>query len=288
MSTAILTGLVLGSIYILVALGYNIVFLASGAFNFAQAAVVMLGAFVASTYGVERGLPTLIVILLAALIGAVVGIATELTAIRPVVGKGLHGELVTTVGVSTILTGLVVVIWGVDIRPVNPIVSSDAVTILSGRVTVDGLILIAVAIVSCLGLWAWSRLTLGGLASLAVSEDRQAATLRGINVNYLSILATAAAGAIGGAAGVFVGTQTLAVPTIAAVLTLNSFLVLIIGGMGSFPGLLIGGLVVGILEALTGRYLGSEYVTLMLFALLLAVLLVRPEGLFGQKVNRVV
>jgi branched-chain amino acid transport system permease protein len=104
----------------------------------------------------------------------------------------------------------------------------------------------------------------------------------------LSILATSAAGAIGGAAGVLIGTQTLAVPTIAAVLTLNSFLVLIIGGMGSFPGLLIGGLVVGTLEALTGRYLGSEYVTLALFALLLAVLLVKPEGLFGQKVNRVV
>lgn len=288
MSTAILTGLVLGSIYVLVAVGYNIVFLASGAFNFAQAAVVMLGAFIASAFGVERGLPTIAVLLVATLIGGIVGIITEVVAIRPVVGKGLHGELVTTVGVSTILTGVVVVLWGVDIRPVNPLVSADVVSVLGGRVTIDGLILIGAAILTCVALWAWSRLTISGLASLAVSEDRDAATLRGINVNYLSIAATAAAGAIGGVAGVLVGTQTLAVASIAAVLTLNSFLVLIIGGMGSFPGLLIGGLVVGILEAMTGRYLGSEYVTLALFALLLGVLLVKPEGLFGQKVSRVV
>lgn len=287
MATALLTGLVLGAIYVLVGVGYNIVLIASGAFNFAQAAVVMVGTFLAFELGNIRDYPVLVVIAIGAAVGAVVGVITEFVAIRPVVGKGLHGELVTTVGVSTVLTGIVLVVWGADVRPVNPVVSSDVITILGGRMTVDALVVVVVAVGTCLAAWAWTRFTLAGLAALAVSEDRVAARLRGINVNRLSILAMAAAGAIGAGVGPIVGTQTLAVATVAAVVTLKAFLVLIVGGMGSFPGLLIGGLVlIGPIEALTVRYLGSEYATFVLFAVLLVVLLVKPEGLFGQKVAR--
>src|SRR3954447_24204857 len=157
--TTLLAGLVLGSIYILVGVGYNIVVIASGAFNFAQAAVVMLGTFVASTLGVEAGYPNIVVVILCGLVGALVGLATEFVAIRPVVGKGQHGELVTTIGVSTVITGLVVVVWGTDVRPVNPSISSDVLTILGGRITVDALVVIVVAVIACLALWAWSRRT---------------------------------------------------------------------------------------------------------------------------------
>jgi len=287
-ATALLTGLVLGSIYILVGVGYNIVLITSGAFNFAQAAKVMLATFVAYQFGMVAGLPAPIVMVIGALIGAGVGMATELAAIRPVAGKGRHGELVTTVGVSTIITGVVVAIWGTEVRPVKAFVSSEVITILGGRMTVDALILVIVAVAVCTSVWAWSRLTLGGLAALAISEDRVAASLRGINVNRLSILATAAAGAIAGAVGPIVGTQTLAVYTLGAVVTLKAFLVLIVGGMGSFPGLLVGGMTIGPIEALTVRYLGSQYATFVLFVLLLVVLLVKPEGLFGRKVERIV
>ncbi|GAA1787370.1 branched-chain amino acid ABC transporter permease [Pseudarthrobacter sulfonivorans] len=286
--TALLTGLVLGSIYILVGVGYNIVLITSGAFNFAQAAKVMLATFLAYQFGVVAELPTPLVMVFGALIGAAVGLATELVAIRPVAGKGLHGELVTTVGVSTIITGIVVTIWGTNVRPVNAFVSAEVITVLGGRITVDALILVIVAVVVCASVWAWSRFTLSGLAALAISEDRVAATLRGINVNRLSILAMAGAGAIAGAIGPIVGTQTLAVSTIGAVVTLKAFLVLIVGGMGSFPGLLVGGLVIGPIESLTVRYFGSEFSTPVLFAVLLIVLLVKPEGLFGQKIERTV
>ncbi|MEU1984485.1 branched-chain amino acid ABC transporter permease [Nocardia sp. NPDC019395] len=288
MATALLTGLVLGSIYILVGTGINLVHIATGAFNFAQAAVVMVGTFLASELGVGAGLPTPVVILLAGAMGALLGLLTEFVAIRPVAGKGLHGELVTTVGVSTILTGLVIVVWGTDVSPVNQFISDRVVSIGSGRVTVDGLAVIAVAVSACVAFWAWSRLSMTGLAALALSEDRDAATLKGVNVRYLSVLAMAAAGAIGGAAGPIVGTQTLAVSTVAAVVILKAFLVLIVGGMGSFPGLLVGGLIIGLIEAGAVRFLGSEYVTFVLFALLLVVLLARPQGLFGQKFERAV
>lgn len=286
MATVLLSGFVLGSIYILVAVGYNIVLITSGAFNFAQAAVVMLGAFLAFQIGVQSHQPNIVVVPVCALAGAVVGLITELIAIRPVAGRGLHGELVTTVGAATILTGLVYLIWGADVRPVKAFVSSDIITVLGGRISVDGLLLIIIAVIVCVAFWAWLRFTLHGLAASAVSEDRVAATLRGINVNHLSIAAMAVAGAIGGAVGPIIGTQTLAVYTLAAAVTLNAFLVLILGGMGSFPGLLLAGFIVGPIEASTERYVGSNYTTFVLFALLLAVLLVRPEGLFGQKLER--
>lgn len=286
MATALLTGLVLGSVYILVGVGYNIVLITSGAFNFAQAAKVMLATFLAYQFGVVADLPAPLVMAIGALIGAGVGMATEFVAIRPVAGKGLHGELVTTVGVSTIITGVVVAIWSTDVRPVNDFVSSRVITVVGGRVTIDALIVVVTAVAVCVVAWAWSRLTLSGLAALAISEDRTAASLRGVNVHRLSILATAAAGAIAGAVGPIVGTQTLAVSTIGAVVTLKAFLVLIVGGMGSFPGLLVGGMVIGPIESLTVRYAGSEYTTFVLFVLLLFVLLVKPEGLFGQKVAR--
>lgn len=288
MVTALLTGLVLGSIYILVGIGLNIVFIASGALNFAQAAMVMLGTFLAFQFAVEGGMPLPAVIVVVAVIGALAGVLTEFVAIRLVAGKGLHGELVTTVGVSTIITGLVVVIWGTEVRPVKTFVSGDVITIFGGRMTVDALMIVIVAVAACALLWSWSRFTLSGIAALAASEDRVAATLRGINVKRLSILAMAAAGAIAGAAGPIVGTQTQAVSTLGAVLILKAFLALIVGGMGSFPGLLVGGMTIGPIEALTIRYLGSEYAILVLFALLLVVLLVKPEGLFGQKVERAV
>lgn len=288
MATALLTGLVLGAIYILVGVGYNIVLITSGAFNFAQAAKVMLGTFLAYQFGVAAELPLLLVIVIGALIGALVGLITELIAIRPVAGKGLHGELVTTVGVSTILTGVVVAVWGTAVLPVKPLVSSDVVSILGGNMTVDSIIVVICALAICVLVWAWSRFTLSGLAALAISEDRVAATLRGINVNKLSILAMATAGAIAGAIGPLVGTQTLAVSTLGAVVTLKAFLVLMIGGMGSFPGLLIGGLIVGPVESLTVRYLGSGFSIFVLFVLLLVVLLAKPEGIFGQKKERTV
>jgi branched-chain amino acid transport system permease protein len=286
--TTLLTGLVLGAVYILVGVGINVVHIASGVFNFAQAAVVMLGTFMAFEFGTQRDYPVLVTIVLGAAVGAVVGLITEIVAIRPVVGKGLHGELVTTVGVFTLLTGVVTVAWGTDVRPVKPFVSSEVITVIGGRMTVDALVVVVVAVGACVALWGWTRFTLSGLAALAVSEDRVAARLRGIDVNRLSILAMVAAGAIGGGVGQIVGTQTLAVSTVAAVVVLKAFLVLIVGGMGSFPGLLVGGLVIGSIETFTVRYLGSEYTTLVLLAALLLMLLVKPEGLFGQKLERTV
>jgi branched-chain amino acid transport system permease protein len=288
MVTLTLAGLVLGAMYALVALGYNIVLLASGAFNFAHGAIVLLGTFVAYEVGVAQDQPLLLVLLAAAVIGGAIGFVLEYVAIRPVIGRGSHGELVTTIGASTLIVGIVTLIWGEDVRAVRPVMSSDLITVLGGRVSIDGLILIALAILATLGLWMWSRHTLSGTVCRAASEDGQVAVLRGINPGRLSLYAMIAAGAMGAMSGQFIATQTLAVLSVATVLTVKSFLALTLGGFGSFPGALIGGLAVGFIEAIGSRYIGGAYSLLLLFFVLLMLLLVRPEGLFGRRAERVV
>jgi branched-chain amino acid transport system permease protein len=288
MASVILTGLTLGSIYVLVAVGYNIVFITTGAFNFAQSAIVMFGTFLAHQFGVVDGLPIGVVVLLGAALGALIGIVVEAVAMRPVAGKGLHGELVTTMGVVAVLQGVVLVIWGADILPVPAVLSSDVLEIAGGRITQDALLLVGAAVVICLGFWAWFRFSLLGVACLATSDDSQAATLCGINVRFLSLLALAMSGALGAGIAPLVGTQTLAIVTSAAAVIVKSFLALAIGGFGSFPGVLIGGFLVGIVEAGALRYLGSAAPELILFGFLILVLLVKPSGLFGQPRERTV
>jgi branched-chain amino acid transport system permease protein len=288
MLTAILGGLIIGSIYVLTAFGYNLTLMGAGAFNFAQGAIVMLGTMFAYELGVVQGLPLGVVILLGALIGAIVGGIIELVALRPVAGRGRHGELVTTVGVSIVIEGLAVLKWHDQPLHVNDVVSSRPIDLQGGRATIDGLMLVAVAILVFLALWGWSRFTLGGLSCLATSEDRTAATLRGVNVRAMSVGTTAAAGALGVAIGSVVAPTTFAIVTLGTAITLKSFLAAAIGGFGSFPGALIGGFSVGVVESLASRYFGSNFAAVALFVLLLFALLVKPTGLFGQPQQRVV
>jgi branched-chain amino acid transport system permease protein len=127
-----------------------------------------------------------------------------------------------------------------------------------------------------------------GLALLAISEDREAAELRGINVRALAFAAFAAAGVLAGVAGLLIGPETFAVSTLSASLAIKGFVVLAIGGFGSMPGTLVGGLLVGQIEAYTARYVGSNYVNIAIFALLILILMLRPAGLFVRAKERTV
>lgn len=287
METTILGGLVIGSIYVFVALGYNVALLGSGAFNFAQAAIVMMGTFVAYQLALE-GLPIIAVVVIGALIGALVGLAIEIVAVHPVQGRGVHGELVTTVGAAIVIEGIVVLVWGDQPLRLSSFVSADIVQVGNGRVTTDGLAMIAVAVLAFLALWSWSKFTLGGLVCLATNEDRVAASLRGVNVRKVSVVSLMVAGALGAGVGPVVGATTLAVVTLGTAITLKAFLALAIGGFGSFPGALIGGFAVGVIEALTSRYVGTNQAAIALFILLLLTLTLKPSGLFGSKHERLV
>jgi branched-chain amino acid transport system permease protein len=284
--TTIWAGLATGAIYALVAVGYNIVFTASGTFNFAHAQLMMLGIFLAYAGFVTFRLPLVVVILAAAVVVAAIAGIEERVAIRPI--RLSDGHLVTTVGMASLLDGISQLTWGNQALKV-PFFGPDGVwTVAGGRVLPVELLLIVVAIAVTLSLLVVARRTMLGLGLLAIAEDREAAMLRGINVRRLALGAFAFSGLLAGALGPIVGPKTFAVATLGSAFALKGFVALAMGGFGSLPGGLIGGFAVGLIEALSSRWLGSAYADLTVFAVLLVILLVRPTGLFGRLRERVV
>ncbi|SEG93687.1 amino acid/amide ABC transporter membrane protein 1, HAAT family [Thermomonospora echinospora] len=284
--TIIWGGLALGAVYALVAVGYNIVFISSKTFNFAQAQLMMVGTFVAHTGLVTLRLPVALVVLMATAAVMAVAAVEERLAIRPVGDP--EAVLVTTLGAAVLLNGLTQLVWGGQPLTVPFFGGDQVLELLGGRVYPVEIALVVVA-VALVVLFTWfSRRFVTGLALLAMAEDREAAMLRGIDVRRLAFWTFAASGALAGLLGVFVGPKTFAVATLGASLALKGFVVVAIGGFGSMPGTLVGGLVVGLVEALAARHLGSEYASISVFAVLIAILLVRPSGLFVRTRERAV
>jgi branched-chain amino acid transport system permease protein len=284
--TTVWTGLSVGAVYALVALGYNIVYLASGALNFANAALIMLGTFVSYWAQTTEHLPFALAVLLAAVIVTAVAVIQERIGIRPV--SSTEGLLVTTVGAATILSGVAQVVWGSTPLPVPFIGPRDPLTLLGGRLFVDELALIVAAVVLSAAAWLLQRRTMLGLALLAASEDREASTLRGVDSRRIRLLAFAVSGVLAGAAACLIGPQTLAYPDLGSQLALTGFVALALGGFGSVIGGLVGGLVIGLVDAVVASQLGGAYPNIFLLAVLLLVLLARPGGLLGTTRQRVV
>jgi branched-chain amino acid transport system permease protein len=286
MITLILSGLATGAVYALVAIGYNIVFVSSKTFNFAHAQFMMVGAFVAYAGIVLLNLPAILAALIAAVAVGLLALAEYYSAIRPV--RDVHSILVTTLGASILLDGATQLVAGPSALQVPFFAGNNPITFLGGQAfpVEIGLIILVIVIVAAFVIYG--RFSLTGLALRGMSEDREAAQLRGINVRRLALGAFIFSGLLAGAVGVFVGPQTYAVATLGASFALKGFVVLAIGGFGSMPGTLIGGAVVGLAEAFAARYFGSTYANLTVFVILIAILLIKPGGLFVRTGERAV
>jgi branched-chain amino acid transport system permease protein len=281
-------GLSVGALYAAVAVGYNMVFVATSTFNFAQAQYVMLGTFIAFAGRENFDWPLPLILLVGAAGGLIVGALQERVTIKPVANKGAHGQLVTTVGASVVLQGIALEIWGTDPRRAGTLVSQDPITLLGGRITVDELYILIICIGLVVAVALWSRYTKLGIISLAASENPQAATIRGINVSRLSTVSVGAAAALGMVIGILVVSKTLASASLGDTLVLKAFVVMAIGGFGSYLGVLVGGLALGLIEAYSGFHFGEKWVNLIVYGILLTVLMVKPSGLFGRHTERVV
>jgi branched-chain amino acid transport system permease protein len=286
--TIVWAGLTTGAIYALIAIGYNITLVMGGVLNFAFANVVMLGGFV-GFWGISTGLPLPVVLALAVAAGALVCLVEERVAIRHLRGgPGGHTELVTTVGVATAITGLLVIVWGSDPQQVTFAGTADVVDLLGGRVRLGDLLLIGLSLLAGVGFYLWTHRTRLGLASLAQSEDREAAMLRGANVRMFSLVGFVVAGALAGLVGPVVATMTTASAFTSLVLAVKGFIALTIGGVGSQTGALAGGLLIGLAEAVADYHLGSSVGNITVFVVFLAVVMIRPAGIFGRRAARVV
>jgi branched-chain amino acid transport system permease protein len=287
--TVVWSGLATGALYCLVAIGYNVVLLASGIFNFAYAQLIMLSTYMVYVAVSVLHLPIGLAVLFAAVTVTVAAVAEQRLAIAPLLarrGDQHQAALITTVGVAVIIDGVASKVWGSQAKPLPQIFSSRAVHLLGGTVGRNDLLLIGLVLFVGIGLHVWTRKTIGGLASLAAAEDSEAARARGVNTKKLAVLAFALSGVIAGLFGVVVGSKTYATPTLADSLALFGFVAIAIGGSGSQIGGLIGGFVTGLAYALAERYTNTDWPQIIVFALFLLVLLTRPRGIFSSGAQR--
>ncbi len=276
-------GLSLGSIYALIALGYTMVYGIAKMLNFAHGDIIMAGAYaILVTLGVTgQMIPTLLV---AIVFCTVLGVLTERVAYRPLRGASPLAVLITAIGVSYFLQSMAQLIFGAERRPVT-VGNFPAVDIFGTKVSLSSILTLGLCLVLMLALTLFVKKTKLGCAMLAVSEDRGAASLMGIHVNAVIVLTFAIGSALAAFASLFYLMQTPAVePTLGSMPGIKAFTAAVIGGIGSIPGAMIGGILLGIIEkfSLSSEVL-APYTTAIEFSLLVLILLVRPVGLLGKK-----
>jgi branched-chain amino acid transport system permease protein len=287
LTATLLAGLALGAVYTIVAIGFNLSWLPTRTINFAQGSYVVAGMFL-TIWCDSLGLPALVILPILALCGAVLAALTYTIAIRPVQRRGEHAELVTTVGVMTIVQGVILLFASEDPHRVPGFVPERLIDVPGGRVSVDEIVLIVLALVLGVGTHLWIHRTRLGIAALGISEDREAAMLLGVNTMRFSYGAFMVAGVLGLGVAQVVGPKTFAVVSLATMLSIKGFIALAIGGLGSSIGALLGGLLIGSVEAVVARELGATWQNTAIFLIFVVVMLLLPRGLFGSVKERTV
>lgn len=282
----LLVGLGIGAMYALIAMGFNVIFATTGILNFAQGDFFMLGAMSAVIARGVLGLPLVVALVIGMATVAVLAVLEERIAIRPATrsGHGAMGWVLGTLGVSIVLRAAVGLTLGPDVRPAAPILSLSPLDQAPGgvRLVPHHLMMIAVTLLVGVGLqWFYRRSRLG-LAFGAVAQDAEAAAVRGLPVARLSALAFALSGALTAAAGLLAAPLTNAYPAMGFPFALNGFVAAALGGIPEIRGAMLGGFLLGAIEALGVSWFGAGYRHPVVFVVLLAVLMLRPQGLLGR------
>ena len=285
MMTTILSGVSDGALYTLVALVLTIPLVRCGDFNFAQPAYIVLGEYILVELTANGW--SLVPVLLALIgLGAVLGGSQEIVLQRPT--RGRDTSLVTMLGMFVAIQGFILADWGPNPESVSFFGGSSPVHVLGGVVEPVDVWLIGLAIVCTAALQLAVTRTRWGVLGRASMTDEIAAGLRGVNVPRLRTAAFILAGAASTALSVFVAPKTGVTTDSALTLVVFAFAAMAIGGLGSFTGAAVGGLIIGLVEAFAARYLAVDWAQILVFAILCTVLVVRPRGLFGHRHLRLV
>jgi branched-chain amino acid transport system permease protein len=280
----IIIGTALGAIYGLLALGFTLVYKATRVFNFAQGDLMMLGAYILVSFSVtDLQLSPWLAIPLTLAMSIPVGILFQFLFVRPLIGQPFLPVVMATIGAALIIQAAIQMYWGVIELPYQTVFPSRVFDVEGVRVSSFDLITIAVA-AACVALFAlFFKLTKIGLQMRAAAENNEAAILSGINVHRVSLVAWSIGTLLAFIAGVILANQQGTVTFSLTGLALLAFPAVVIGGLESIPGAVVGGLIVGILQALIAGYYDPLAQDALVFAALLLMLLVKPTGLFGQK-----
>ena len=276
------SGLTVGAVYALVALGFTIIFNASGVVNFAQGEFVMLGGMI-TVFAHAAGLPLPLAALLAIAVTAGIGVALNQLAIEPARGAPVVSLIIITIGASIFIRGAAQLVFDKQIHSFPAFSGTEPIHLLGATIQSQSLWVIGGAFAVFAGLWLFFTKTLLGRAVLATSNNRLAAQLVGINTRFIMTLSFALSAAIGAFGGVLVTPITLTSYDVGLALALKGFAGAMLGGMGNLKGAFVGGLALGLIEALTAGYLSSQYKDAAAFVVILAVLFFMPQGLFGRK-----
>ena len=282
-------GISLGSVYAIIALGYTMVYGIAKMLNFAHGDVIMVGAYTALMMITRAGLPALPAVLIAMATCTILGITIEMVAYRPLRKAGSPlAVLITAIGVSYLLQNIALLAFGADGKTFINVVSLPSLTLFDGQLVISGVTIVTVLanIVIMIALTMFVKKTKRGRAMQAVSEDRDAAQLMGVNVNGTISLTFAIGSALAAIAGVLLcSAYPVVTPYTGAMPGIKAFVAAVFGGIGSIPGAMIGGILLGVIEILGRAYISSQVADAIVFGVLIIVLLVRPTGLFGKNVQ---
>lgn len=290
--TYLLSGVSLGSIYALIALGYTMVYGISRMLNFAHGDVIMIGAFTLWTaaspsfFPGNPGLPTAVSILISIFVCTLLGVLIEKIAYKPLRNASSLAVLITAIGVSYFLQNIALLIFGSDAKAFNSVVSFPGLEIGEMKISAETIVTITVGVLIMVGLSLFIKFSKQGKAMLAVSEDKGAAQLMGINVNSTISLTFAIGSALAAVAGIlYCSVFPQISPYTGAMPGIKAFVAAVFGGIGSIPGAMVGGILLGIIENLSKAYISTEMVDAIVFAVLILVLLVKPTGIMGKKMT---
>ena len=283
----LISGISLGSIYALIALGYTMVYGIAKMLNFAHGDVIMIGAYVAYVSISTLNLSPFFAVLIAVVTCTLLGILIERVAYKPLRNSSPLTVLITAIGVSYLLQNIALLIFGSKAVNFTSVVSLPAFEIVPGlTVTGETAVTIAVSVVIMAALMIFINHTKAGQAMLAVSEDRGAAQLMGVNVNGTISLTFAIGSALAAIAAVLLcSSYPVLSPYTGAMPGIKACVAAVFGGIGSIPGAMIGGILLGVIENLSKAYISSQMSDAIVFLILIIVLLVKPTGILGKKIN---
>lgn len=283
--TYLIQGLSLGSVYAIIALGYTMVYGIAKMLNFAHGDIIMIGGYVTFTLMTHSGINPILCTLLSALVCMVLGVIIERIAYKPLRGANSLAVLITAIGVSYFLQNIALLQFGPNTKSFKTIVNFEPLHLFDGQVNIsaESIVTILTCIVVMICLTLFVNKTKMGVAMQAVSEDKGASTLMGINVNKTIALTFAIGSFLAGIAGVLLcSAYPTLTPTTGSMPGIKAFVAAVIGGIGSIPGALLGGLLLGVLESMSKAYISAQLSDAIVFSILIIMLSVKPQGILGK------
>lgn len=276
-----INGIMVGSVYSLVALGLTIIYGILGVPNFAHGSLYMLGAYISFLLVTYGGLNFWLALLAAMAILLLIGMLIERVIFRPLLNAPHLNSFIAAIGLIYIIDNLALIIWGPDFKRFPPIYD-QLYRVFGVTITLHRIIIVVTAITLIVLLQLFIRKTTIGMTILATAQDRVGARLSGINVTRVDMMTLGLGTSLAAAAGALIGPILLVYPSMGGAVTLKAFVIIILGGMGSIPGAIIGGFILGLIESIGGGYLTTDYHEILAFGVLVTVLAIKPTGLFGK------